>query len=268
MEARLDLEVTTNVVPPEVEERQARKAVIRRARKMEALLTNTSENEAVVARERLEAFIKKHALTRSEIDYSAPEEMQAHVVDGDFTLCYKIALVTVIAQAFDGRALRVAETVIVEGVPIERWKGIVIALNEDAHAVKCLYAFYSAAIDSMASTEVFTTEDQRESYARGLTYGIQLRFPEGMKRIDLEHVDPRSKGFTHLASTSQVLSKTPEMKNEVQKESTNFIDTHYKNRKKAMNPGIVKDKTLFYQGLDDSRKIPNATIVPTSGDPL
>lgn len=236
----------TDVKDPQEVARAARKALVEKARKFRALTASDNPNEAQVAAKKLDALVKEHKITEAEIRGETFTDVNEHVVDGDFTPAWRIALLTIISQSYHARAVRIREIVVKDGRPVDFWNGRVIALNEDANAIIYLFAYYESAVNEMVKVRGYdkATETEEDSYRRGLVYALQQRFV------------PPDKTSAKVAETTKAISKTPETK----KETASFVDKKYAARHKDTDLGTVKDRRVFYDGVDDARRIPLAGL--------
>jgi hypothetical protein len=233
-------------VDDEATKKAARKGVIERVRKYRALTASDNEHEAKIATKKAADLVAEHKITDAEIRGEAFTDVMEHAVDGDFSPAWRIALLTVISKSYHARAIRIREVVVKDGRPTDFWHGRVIALNQDINAIIYLFAYYESAVNEMVKVRGYdkATETEEDSYRRGLVYALQHRFM------------PPDKVATKVAQETTAISKTPETK----KETASFVDKMYTNRHKNSDLGAVKDRRVFYDGVDDARTIPLAGI--------
>jgi hypothetical protein len=226
--------------------RATRKTIIQRVRKYRGLMASDNEHEAKIAKKKATALITEHKITEEEIRGETVTDVQEHEIDGDFTPAWRIALLTIIAQSYHARAIRVREVLVKEGRPVDFWHGKVIALNQDINAIVYLFAYYDSAVNEMVKVRGYdkASESEEDSYRRGLVYSLQQRFTTP------------DKAAPKTTETTKAMAKTPETR----KETASFVDNKYTNRHKDADFGSVKDRRVFYDGVDDARRIPLSGI--------
>ncbi len=230
----------------EERKREQRKGLIERVRKYLALTESDNPHEARIAKKRADEIVAVYGITAQEIRGETVTDVGEHAIEGDFSAAWRIALLTIIAQSFHAKAVRLKEIIVKDGRPTDFWHGRVICLNKDVNEITYLFTYYETAVNEVVKLHGYdkVESEEEESFRRGLVYTLQQRFV------------PPPERQAQQAAESKEMSKTSDVK----KETNASVEKKYPNRSKASDLGRVKDRHAFYQGIDVARQIPLAGI--------